>query len=118
MYSLLMFAQETAEQVAPDAAPRPWLERNSLPLMLAIFGLFYFIVILPMNRRRKSEAEQQLANSLVPGTKVVTNSGIVGTIVKAKEGEADIVIRSEDTKLRILRSTIAQVLGNDNEPKA
>lgn len=117
MHSLLLFAQETAEQVAPDEAAQkqPWFLQ--LPYLMLLMAVFYFVIILPMTRRRKVEAEQQLANSLVPGTKVLTNSGIVGTIVKAKEGEAEIVIRSEDTKLRILRSTVAQVLGNDTDTK-
>ena len=44
------------------------------------------------------------------GTKVLTNAGIVATVVTANEGEDEIVIRSEDTKLRIKRNVVVQVL--------
>lgn len=116
MHSLLLFAQETAEKATNEAAngavaKQPWF-MNPI-LWIGLMGLFYVLVILPQTRRRKADAAQQLADSMVPGTKVVTNSGIVGTIVKAKEGDAEVVIRSEDTKLRILRSTISQILSND-----
>ena len=111
MHSLLLFAQETAEQ-GTDAAVKPPFYTSPI-FMIGIFALLYFVIILPMTRRRKLEAEQQLANSLVPGTKIVTNAGIVGTIVKAKEGDAELVIRSEDTKMRILRSAVTQVLGSE-----
>ena len=47
------------------------------------------------------------------GAKVVTNAGIIGTVVGAKDGEEEITIRSEDTKLRILRSAVVRVVGTD-----
>ena len=64
---------------------------------------------LPAGRRQKKEQEQLLAN-LKRGTKVLTNAGIVATIVTANDGEDEIVIRSEDTKLRIKRNVVVQVL--------
>ena len=44
-----------------------------------------------------------------PGAKVVLNSGIVGKIVTIKDGEDEIVIKSDDTKLRVLRASVASV---------
>ena len=44
---------------------------------------------------------------------MVTSGGIVGTIVSAKEGEDEIVIRSEDTRLRLKRNVIIQVVGTE-----
>ena len=52
-------------------------------------------------------------NNLKPGTKVITASGIVGIIVKAKDGEDELTVKSEDTKLRILRSSIVRVMGSE-----
>ena len=80
-----------------------------LPFMLGLMILFWIVVVLPMHRRQKKEQEQLLAN-LKRGTKVLTNAGIVATIVTANEGEDEIVIRSEDTKLRIKRNVVVQVL--------
>jgi preprotein translocase YajC subunit len=41
------------------------------------------------------------------GDKVVTNSGILGTIIGIKE--KSISLRSADTKLEVLKSSIAEV---------
>lgn len=81
-------------------------------LMFGLFALFWIIVILPMTRRQRKEQEKLLA-SIARGSKIATSSGIVGTVVTIKEGEDEIVIRSEDTKLRIKRSAVSQVLGTD-----
>ncbi|MBN9120942.1 MAG: preprotein translocase subunit YajC [Planctomycetes bacterium] len=102
--SFLLFAQE--------GQPQPGGLLNSpmfLPFMIGLMLLFWVVVILPMSRRQKKEQEQQLA-SLKRGTKVLTNAGIVATVVTANDGEDEIVIRSEDTKLRIKRNVVVQVL--------
>ncbi|HXD88785.1 MAG TPA: preprotein translocase subunit YajC [Urbifossiella sp.] len=98
---------EDPPQQAPGGAPG-----GGMLLMFGVLALFWVIVILPMTRRQKKEQEKVLA-SISRGSKILTQSGIVGTVVTIKEGEDEIVIRSEDTKLRIKRSTVSQVLGTD-----
>lgn len=88
-----------------------------LPFMIGLMLLFWVVVILPMSRRQKKEQEQLLAN-IKRGTKILTNAGIVATVVTAKDGEDEIVIRSEDTKLRIKRNVVVQVLGADEAEAA
>ena len=80
--------------------------------MIGALILFWVVVVLPASRRQKKEQEQMLA-TLKRGAKVVTNAGIIGTVVAAKDGEEEITIRSEDTRLRILRSAIIKVVGTD-----
>ena len=79
-------------------------------------------VLLDATRREPQSAraweQQALLASVKRGTKILTNSGIVGTVVSAKDGEDEIVIRSEDTRLRIKRNTIFQVLGSDEAEAA
>ena len=114
-YSLL------AEDPAPaPAAPGGGGMMNSpmfLPFMIGLMVLFYIVVILPMSRRQKKEQANLLA-TLKRGTKVLTNAGIVAVVVTAKDGEDEIVIRSEDTKLRIKRNVVVQVLGADEAEAA
>jgi len=38
--------------------------------------------------------------------------------VKIKDGEDEVVIRSEDSKLKIIRSSIARVVGEDTDVKS
>ena len=48
-----------------------------------------------------------LLKALKPGDKIVTNSGIVGVVVGLRDHY--VTIRSEDTKLELLKSAIQEV---------
>ena len=102
-----------AEDPAPaQQQPGPPPGQNILFIM-AIGLMFLFIVIMPMMNRRQKREQETLLASLKRGARVLTNAGIVGVIVSAKDGEDEIVIKSEDTRLRIKRNVIVQVLGTD-----
>jgi preprotein translocase subunit YajC len=53
-----------------------------LPLIL-IFAVFYFLLILPQQRKQKQH--QKLLTELQKGDRVVTTSGIYGTITNVKD---------------------------------
>src|SRR5215471_17553901 len=78
-----------------------------VPLAL-MFGIMYLMVILPQQRQRKKT--QAMLSALKTGDKVITGSGIYGTI-SGIDGEAVILkISSEpQVKIRIARAAIAQV---------
>ncbi len=103
-----LFGEDTPAQPPPGGINGPMFPFFLIGLML----LFWIVVILPMSRRQKKEQEQLIA-TLKRGAKVLTNSGIIGTIVSAKDGEDEVVIKSEDSRLRIKRNVIVQVIGTD-----
>lgn len=115
-----LWAQETA---TTGAAPGdPAAPKGQVPspfgvggpfFILAVFALLYFVIILPMNRRQRKEQEATLA-AIKRGTKVLTASGIIGTVHQVKDGDDEIVIRSEDSRFRILRSGVTKVLGQED----
>jgi preprotein translocase subunit YajC len=107
--SLLLFAEDAPQQPAGGLFGNPMFPFFLIGLML----LFWVVVVLPMSRRQKRDQEQMLAK-LSRGAKILTSGGIVGTIVSAKEGEDEVVIRSEDTRLRVKRNVIIQVVGTDD----
>jgi preprotein translocase subunit YajC len=114
----------TCTLLADDPAPAPAPGGGGIfasPMfpffLIGLMLLFWVVVILPMSRRQKKEQEQLLA-TLKRGAKILTNAGIVGVVVSAKDGEDEIVIRSEDTKLRIKRNVVVQVLGADEAEAA
>ncbi len=74
-----------------------------------LLGLFFLVVLLPAQRRRKREEAERLSK-MRAGAKVILNSGIVGKIVTIRDGEDEIVIKSDDTKLRVLKSAVATVI--------
>ncbi|HEX4608350.1 MAG TPA: preprotein translocase subunit YajC [Urbifossiella sp.] len=108
----VLFAQEPG--AAPGQVQPFWA--NPIFLMLMV-GMFWVVVILPMSRRQKKE-QQQLMASLKRGTKVVTSGGIIGSIVSIKDGEDEVTIRSEDSRIKVLRSSILRAIGTDEAESA
>ncbi len=70
---------------------------------VAIFAIFYFLVIAPQ-RKRQQEAQDMIA-TLKTGDNVVTNGGLIGKIIEVKE--KSFIIRSADkSNLEIARSAV------------
>jgi preprotein translocase subunit YajC len=113
--SLLAALFAEGQPANPDQpAPGPF---NNMFFMLTLMGLFLFTMFWMPQRKQKKEQEAMMA-ALKPGAKVVTVAGIVGTIVKLKDGEDEVVLRSEDTKIKVLKSTITKVIGMEEEAKS
>lgn len=81
---------------------------GSLVLMALIFGIFYFVLIMPM--RNKQKKLEQLQKELKPGDKVIVNPGIFGTI-EGVEDDAFQVRVAEKTRIRVLKSAVAGLQG-------
>lgn len=97
----------TAYAQAPTAAPAGSGFEALLPLIL-IFVVFYFLVFRPQQKKMKQHKDMLAA--LRRGDKVVTGGGIIATVIKViddSEVEVDI---GNDTKVRVVRATIADVL--------
>lgn len=82
------------EPAAPQASPGGLLE--SLPMLVAIFLIFYFLVIRPQQQDQK-RAQEMLAG-LQKGDYVVTSSGLHGRIT---EVQTDTVIVEIADKVRV-----------------
>ena len=74
-----------------------------LPLIL-IMVIFYFLMIMPAQRRQKKVNE--MLKNLKSGDKVITNSGIWGTIVGLEDDAVQLRI-AEQVKIKVSRSAIA-----------
>ena len=81
---------------------------GSLIPLLLIFAIMYFIIIRP--QQKKAKEHKQRVTELKRGDQVLTQGGIIGKITKVKdESEIELEIAS-NTKVRIMRSTIVNVL--------
>ncbi len=79
---------------------------SMLPMMLMMFGLIYLLMIRP--QRKKQKEHEKLLTELKKGDKVVTNSGLLGTIFAIDEKEEHIILKTDgETKLRFLKGSIA-----------
>lgn len=90
-----------AAHAAPGGAAQ--MLNNFLPLVVVAF--IYFFMLRPMSKQRKEEEETQKA--LRKGDRVVTSSGIIGTLHELEEREA-VLETTEKTRIRVLRSTITK----------
>lgn len=84
--------------------------------LIGMFALFYVVVMLPNSRRQKRETAAMFAG-MKAGSRVQLGGGILGTIVRVKDGEDEIVVKSEDSKFRVLRSSVVRVLGDETAPE-
>ncbi|MFV1464885.1 MULTISPECIES: preprotein translocase subunit YajC [unclassified Phaeobacter] len=85
-----------------------------LPLIL-IFAIMYFLLIRPQQKKLKTH--QAMVEALRRGDQVVTQGGIIGKVAKVKDDREIEVEIAEGVKIRVIKSTIAQVL-NKTEPAA
>jgi preprotein translocase subunit YajC len=88
---------------------------NAMFPLIIIFVLFYFMLIRP-ERRRKAEMARMLEN-LKNKDRVVTAGGIKGVIVNVQQNSDEVTLRVDEntnTKLRVLRSSIARVIRDDD----
>jgi preprotein translocase subunit YajC len=82
-----------------------------LPFIL-IFVIFYFLLILPQQKRAKKL--KVMLEALKKGDKVVTSSGIWGTITNL--GKDTVTVQSADnTKIKVQRDHISRVRGDEEE---
>ena len=92
-------------QTAP--ATNPLL--GFLPMIL-IFGIFYFLLFLPMQRQKKQQ--RQMLAGLQNGNLVQTTGGIIGTVVSLNAEDDTLVLRvkPDNVKIQIARSAVSGLI--------
>jgi preprotein translocase subunit YajC len=79
-----------------------------LPLLL-LFGVFYLLIFLPMQRQRRNTAKMLAA--LENGQTVLTSGGIVGTIYAIQEDDTLILrVKPDNIKIQVARSAVSSVV--------
>ncbi len=83
-----------------------------VPLIL-IFAIMYFLLIRPQQQKLKQH--RAMVEALRKGDQVVTQAGFIGKVTKVKDdSEVEVEIAS-GVNVRVIRSTITEVL-NKTEP--
>lgn len=82
-----------------------------LPFVL-IFVIFYFLLILPQQKRQKKL--KAMLEALKKGDKIVTSSGIWGTITNLGKDTVTVQI-ADNTKIKVQRDHIARVRVDEEE---
>lgn len=81
-----------------------------LPFILMIV-VVWFLLIRPQRKRQKEQKE--MLGALSKGDRVMTSSGIIGTVFGINEKDNIIVLKvGEDTKIEFLRSSVTGKLSS------
>ena len=92
----------------PSAPPPPgWTQW--VPILVMV-GVFYMLLIRPQAKQRKER--ENLLNNLKRGDRIVTQGGLIVTVMNINGDVLDIKLNDE-TKAKLRRSGVAEVLQGD-----
>lgn len=75
-----------------------------------IFGVFYFLIIVPQRKRQK--ALQDMIATLKAGDKIITTGGIIATVTAVRE--KSLLVRTADKSiLEVTRASVAGMHGEE-----
>ena len=77
--------------------------------MFVVFGIFYFIIIRPQNKKR--DEFQNMLNNIKKGDKVVTAGGLWGS-VKGFQGENNeiIILDLGEANVNVMKNYIVDII--------
>ena len=77
--------------------------------MFVVFGIFYFIIIRPQNKKR--DEFQNMLNNMKKGDKVVTAGGLRGS-VKGFQGENNeiIILDLGEANVNVMKNYIVDII--------
>jgi len=79
----------------------------TLAPLLFIFAIFYFLLIMPQQRRQKKW--QAMLSELKTGDRITTTGGLRGTIMSLKDDSIILRVPPDNLKLEVSRGSVASV---------
>lgn len=104
----MFFSIAYAEEAPKVAGQQPSSILSLLPIVVLVF-VFYFFIVRPQQKKAKEDAKMR--GGLRIGDKIVTTSGIFGSIVQIDDKKDVVSIEiSKGVSIVIYKSSIAEVL--------
>lgn len=107
----IAWAQEAGGSGSGAGAQGPGGLLSLLPFVMIVI-IFYFLLIRPQQKKQKEQ--KALVDALKKGDKVVTTSGIWGTVTNLGKETVTLQI-ADNTKIKIQRDNITRVRGEDED---
>jgi preprotein translocase subunit YajC len=108
MIDTILLAQAPAGE---GGAPLLW----QFAPFIALAFVFYFLMIRPM--RKQEQDRKAMVSSLKKNARVITSAGIIGNILRIKDDDEIVLLKLDEGKISILKSSIVRALP-DEENKA
>ena len=83
--------------------------------LIFIFGIFYFLLIMPQQRRQKKW--QAMLDQLKTGDRVTTSGGLRGIIIALKDDAIHLRVPPDNLRVEVTKASVTQVSTIDEEPK-
>ncbi len=83
--------------------------------LIFIFAIFYFLLILPQQRRQKKW--QAMLDQLKTGDKVTTSGGLRGTIMALKDDSVHLRVPPNNLVVEVTKASVMQVTTTEEEVK-
>jgi len=80
---------------------------EQLFIMVAIFAVFYFLLIRPQTKRAKEH--RKMVSELAKGDEVVTNGGIYGKLTSVSDDHVEVEI-ADNITVRMQRQAVSSTL--------
>jgi preprotein translocase subunit YajC len=107
------FAQTPTGAAAATGGPMDALG-PMIPFVL-IAVVFYFLLIRPQQKRLKEH--RAMIDAMTKGDMVVTSGGLIGKVIKVEDTEVQVEL-AEGIKVRVVRSTISDIMAKTEPVKA
>lgn len=78
-----------------------------LLMMVGVFAVFYFLLIMPQQRRQKKW--QAMLSTIKPGDQVTTSGGLKGVVLSVKDDAVVLRLPPDNLKLEVVRSSIVSL---------
>jgi preprotein translocase subunit YajC len=89
--------------IAQAASSGPGGAMSQFVPLIAIFAIFYFLVLRPQSKKAKDH--QKMLGELKKGDEVVTQGGIIGKISGITDAELTLQVQ-EGVRLRVTRASV------------
>lgn len=96
---------------APASIESGW---TSIIPMILIFVVFYFLLIRPQEKKRRSQ--ETLVSGVKKGEEVVTNSGMFGTVTKINDSDNTILVElAKGVEVKMFKSAIVDIISRKDK---
>ena len=79
---------------------------SPLPMMLAIFVIFYVLMIRPQQKRMKQH--QDMLGAVKPRDTAVTTGGLIGKVTKVDDNEVELEV-AQGVRVRVVKTMLSDV---------
>lgn len=102
----------------PESPPAIESGLTSLVPMVLIFVVFYFLLIRPQEKKRRSQ--ETLVSGVKKGEEVLTNAGIYGVVTQINDSDNTITLRiANGVEIKMQKNSIDDIVSRskgDNNP--